>query len=504
MTTDTTTASTSLDLAVTSKKSMVAQMMSSARPVCSPQVTEAFSKLFFEDTIKLTLDLAFETAKAEAEAKAAAENTKVNLPLKIAILKKQTNLLYHSASDKAKQQVAEFINDAKKKKKKEWEQVKGVAVVDHQVYINRIPGTLNEFFNELQRLTGLIFTVLIGGPTPTMGGQIEVQSFHVGATEVGNQFDQAFPEFDLGIMQPWKEFIKPVPVAKEEGSVWSGSRQLTLEPALCSDGHVSQTPNITSDGAFGNIPHDSGTLLMASSSDTLFSHMSKLLTSFFDDEDLTLNLPTQFPMPTAFPSYPLCPIFTSSTDLGADNSDSISSMLSVEGYHKFLRTYGAPQAIPTLQPPLSQHGPTLPSTPPSPKPMQSSSAMTKDSPANSHLQPLSEFNSAEAAPFESMSAEAVPSAPESMPIEAAPSAPESTSMEVVPSAPEFTSAEAALSGKESTSTEAASSTPEFTSAEAAPLESTSTEAVPSTSKLTSAEAILSGKVTASLVVSCGK
>jgi hypothetical protein len=77
-------------------------------------------------------------------------------------------------------------------------------------YINRIPGTLNEFFNELQRLTGLIFTVLIGGPTPTMGGQIEVQSFHVGATEVGNQFDQAFPEFDLGIMQPWKEFIKRV------------------------------------------------------------------------------------------------------------------------------------------------------------------------------------------------------------------------------------------------------------------------------------------------------
>jgi hypothetical protein len=133
MTADTTTASTSLDPAVTSKKSMVAQMMSSARPVRSPQVTEAFSKLFFEDTIKPTLDLAFETAKAEAEAKAAAENTKVKLPSKIAILKKQTNLLYHSASDKVKQQVAEFIKDAKRKKKKEWEQVKGAAVADHQV-----------------------------------------------------------------------------------------------------------------------------------------------------------------------------------------------------------------------------------------------------------------------------------------------------------------------------------------------------------------------------------
>ncbi|KAG1720804.1 hypothetical protein EDB19DRAFT_1917719 [Suillus lakei] len=369
MTADTTTASKSLEPAVTSKKSMVAQMMSSARPVRSPQVTEAFSKLFFEDTIKPTLDLAFKTAKAEAEAKAAAENTKVKLPSKIAILKKQTNLLYHSASDEVKQQVVEFIEDTKKKKKKEWEEVRGTAVVDRQVYINRIPGTLNEFFNKLQRLTGLVFTVLMGGPTPAMGGQIEFQSFHVGATKVGNQFNQAYTEFDLSIMQPWKEFV---------------------------------------------------------------------------------------------------------------NADGISLMLSVEGYHEFLRTYGAPQAIPTLQPPLSQHGPTLPSTSPTPKPLtsevttpandaiaaqqgpspstQSSSMMTKDSPANSHLQPLSESNSTEAAPFKSMSTEAVPSATK------------------------FTSAEAAPSGEESTSAEAAPSTPEFTSAEAVP----------------------SGKVTASLVVSCSK
>ncbi|KAG1845441.1 hypothetical protein F4604DRAFT_1688728 [Suillus subluteus] len=479
MTAGTTTASTSLEPAVTSKKSMVAQMMSSARPVRSPQVTEAFSKLFFEDMIKPTLDLAFETAKAEAEAKAAAENTKVKLPSKIAILKKQTYLLYHSASDEVKQQVAEFIEDAKKKKKKECEEAKGAAVVDHQVYIDRLPGTLNEFFNELQRLTGLVFTVLMGGPTPTMGGQIEVQSFHVGATEIGNQFDQAYPEFDLEIMRPWKEFVKrvfPVAAAKEEGSVWSGSRQPTLEPALCSDGHVSQTPNITSDGAFGNIPRDS--------------------------------------------------VFASSMDLGADGADGVSSMLSVEGYHEFLRTYGAPQAISTLQPPLSQHGPTPPSTPPTPKPLtsevttpandaiaaqqgpspstQSSSVMTQDSPANFHLQPLSESNSAEAAPFESTSAEAVPPTLESMSAEAVPSAPEFTSAEAVPPGEESTSAEAAPSAPEFTSADAAPSGKESTSTEAAPLESTSAEAVPSASELTSAEAVLSGKVTASLVVSRGK
>ncbi|KAG2132114.1 uncharacterized protein EDB93DRAFT_1107954 [Suillus bovinus] len=117
-------------------------------------------------------------------------------------------MLYNSASDDVKQHVAMFIEEAKQKKKTELEETKGTEVVDHQVYIDRLPGALTEFFNELQRLTGYVFTVLMGGPTPAMGGKIVVQSFHVGATEVGNQFDQVYPEFDSGIMRPWKEFTK--------------------------------------------------------------------------------------------------------------------------------------------------------------------------------------------------------------------------------------------------------------------------------------------------------
>ncbi|KAG2153797.1 uncharacterized protein EDB93DRAFT_1248695 [Suillus bovinus] len=268
--------------AVTGQKSMVAEMMRT-RHVHGPQVTKVFSKLFFEDMIKPTLDIAFETAKAEAVEKAAAENTKVKMPSSIAIIKKQTNLLYHLASDEVKQQVAEFIEEAKKKKKKEWEEAKGAGVADHQVYIDRLPGVLTKFFNKLQRLTGLIFTVLMGGPTPAMGGQVDVQSFHVGATEIGNQFNLVYPEFNSGIMRPWKEFVKHVflvTAVKEEGSVWGVSRQPTLEP----DVHASQTPD-PSDGAFGNIPRDTST--MASSSN-LFPHISESLISFLDDnEDLT-------------------------------------------------------------------------------------------------------------------------------------------------------------------------------------------------------------------------
>lgn len=135
MTADVAAASTSLTPAVASKKSMVAQMISSARHVRGPQVTEAFSKLFFDDMIKPTLNLAIERARAEAVANAAAENREVRMPSNIAVIRKQTSLLYHSASDEVKQQVAEFIEEAKKKKKREWEEAKGAGVADHQVLV---------------------------------------------------------------------------------------------------------------------------------------------------------------------------------------------------------------------------------------------------------------------------------------------------------------------------------------------------------------------------------
>jgi hypothetical protein len=118
MTADVATASTSLTPAVTSKKSMVAQMMSSSRHVHGLQVMEAFSKFFFNDMIKPTLDLAIETAKAKVVANAAAENTTVKMPSNIAIIRKQMSLLYHSVSDEVKQQVAEFIKEAKKKRRR--------------------------------------------------------------------------------------------------------------------------------------------------------------------------------------------------------------------------------------------------------------------------------------------------------------------------------------------------------------------------------------------------
>lgn len=76
--------------------------------------------------------------------------------------------------------------------------------------IDRLVDVLTEFFQELQHLTGWSFSVLMGGPVPALGGKIDVSSFHVGRTEMGNLFSDAYPNFNSGIMKPWLEFVNRV------------------------------------------------------------------------------------------------------------------------------------------------------------------------------------------------------------------------------------------------------------------------------------------------------
>ncbi|KAG1812345.1 hypothetical protein EV424DRAFT_1349305 [Suillus variegatus] len=122
-------------------KSVVAQMHSTARdrPVCSLQMSEAFSKLFFE--------------KSKGWPKAAAENIDIKMPHKIGVIRRQTELLYSLAPDEIKQQVAEFVKEIKKKKQQEFEETKEAMVIDHQT----TPET-----------HWICFTVLMGGLTPAM------------------------------------------------------------------------------------------------------------------------------------------------------------------------------------------------------------------------------------------------------------------------------------------------------------------------------------------------
>lgn len=64
--------------------------------------------------------------------------------------------------------------------------------------------------HSLQDLTGWSFTVLMGGPCPATGGKIETCGFHVGKTNLGYAFDQAYANYSSGIMAPYRGFLDRV------------------------------------------------------------------------------------------------------------------------------------------------------------------------------------------------------------------------------------------------------------------------------------------------------
>lgn len=77
-------------------------------------------------------------------------------------------------------------------------------------YISKIAAILTQFFKELHEMTDWAFTVLMGGPHPAAGGTLDVSSFHVGTTKLGNWFSQAYPQFSQNIMVPYTQFVERV------------------------------------------------------------------------------------------------------------------------------------------------------------------------------------------------------------------------------------------------------------------------------------------------------
>ncbi|KAG2366910.1 hypothetical protein BDR07DRAFT_1479683 [Suillus spraguei] len=297
-------------------------------------MSEAFSKLFYENTIKPTLDIAFKEAKEEAEVKAAARNTDIKVPHRIGIIRKQTSILYNLASDGTKQQIAEFVKETKKKKQRSLKRLTGLW------YLIIKSDVLTEFFEELQRVTGYVFTVLIGGPTPAMGGKIDMQSFHIGAVEVGNQFDQAYLMFNSGIMRPWKEFAKCVflVAAAKGGSV------CTVEPesmSLANGMSCNTSTALDTPAPYLLDIHDD-------EEDLMLDHLISMHLNNCALPEPILLLP-----PPLLPSQSLPSTLTSTSKSQVDpESDSwMSSPEFLDGFEKFLETCEPPSAIPILQPP---------------------------------------------------------------------------------------------------------------------------------------------------------
>ncbi|KAG1873105.1 hypothetical protein F4604DRAFT_1925596 [Suillus subluteus] len=100
-----------------------------------------------------------------------------------------------SMEKEVKAEVAAYIECLNEKKIQDLEAAKTGEGIDPQVTIDRL-----------------------GGPTPALGGKIDVSSFHVGCTEMGNLFSDAYPDFNSTIMKPWVEFINCVhPTAAAKG-----------------------------------------------------------------------------------------------------------------------------------------------------------------------------------------------------------------------------------------------------------------------------------------------
>ncbi|KAG1729319.1 uncharacterized protein EDB91DRAFT_1253064 [Suillus paluster] len=122
-----------------------------------------------------------------------------------------------------------------------WEDGEGI---NHQVTIDWLINILAEFFQELEQLTGWSFSVLMGGPTPALGGKIEVSSFHVGHTKMGNLFSEAYPDFNKTIMKPWVEFINCAHSKglKKDESMNNINNEMVMEnPAMA----MSDSSNVT-------------------------------------------------------------------------------------------------------------------------------------------------------------------------------------------------------------------------------------------------------------------
>ncbi|KAF7967194.1 hypothetical protein HWV62_35596 [Athelia sp. TMB] len=137
-------------------------------------------------------------------------------------------------ADKAAKTAQDKMVDDAKRTASQYQQ----AIVD-------LPAVLKALFDELNLKTGWSFMVLMGGPYPEDGGSIQTASHHVGLSPMGNNFEQAYPEFQDKIVGPYYEFLRLV-----------YPKDIRLSRALGSEsGVVVKSPSPPSfDGDVAHIP----------------------------------------------------------------------------------------------------------------------------------------------------------------------------------------------------------------------------------------------------------
>ncbi|KAG1820914.1 uncharacterized protein BJ212DRAFT_1297397 [Suillus subaureus] len=122
--------------------------------------------------------------------------------MNLSIIKEQTKLAFAAESEDVKEEIWVAIEAMKEKKRVEMDKIKkNSASLDNTVAI------LTQFFEELHLMTAWTFSVLMGGPDPVASGTLDISSFHVGMTKLGNRFSQAYLQFTTTVMLPYSEFV---------------------------------------------------------------------------------------------------------------------------------------------------------------------------------------------------------------------------------------------------------------------------------------------------------
>ncbi|KAG2132142.1 uncharacterized protein EDB93DRAFT_1255329 [Suillus bovinus] len=150
----------------------------------SLQEVEVYSKLYYQRCVKVMVN---NRLKAEAEV-LQAKNKALTNGMRVAIAKKEAVNLYGGETN----------------------EVKAESEDDYGRNIEKLAAMVNKFLTGLADVTGFSFSLLAGGPSPELGGLIDVYSFHIGQMKYGNNFSQTYPEFESTIMAPFKDYLHRV------------------------------------------------------------------------------------------------------------------------------------------------------------------------------------------------------------------------------------------------------------------------------------------------------
>ncbi|KAG1750319.1 hypothetical protein EDD22DRAFT_957945 [Suillus occidentalis] len=164
------------------------------KPMCSLQEAEAYSKLYYQTHVKAMVD---EVLKVEIELLQVKNKTLTNGRC-VAIARQHTASLYNAETDKIKAEKTE-----------KGDEVRMWSEDDYGRNIEKLAAISNKFLKGLAEATGFSFSLLASGPSPECNGSIDIyrHAFHVGHTKFENNFSKAYPEFERGVMAPFRDYL---------------------------------------------------------------------------------------------------------------------------------------------------------------------------------------------------------------------------------------------------------------------------------------------------------